>query len=47
MVFIVEKFVEEKEKVFNDVLNFLGLVRVVIDVIVLIGVVNFKLNMWW
>lgn len=47
MVFIVEKFVEEKDKVFNDVLNFLGLVRVVIDVIVLIGVVNFKLNMWW
>lgn len=45
MVFIVEKFVEEKDKVFNDVLNFLGLVRVVIDVIVLIGVVNFKLNM--
>lgn len=47
MVFIVEKFVEKKDKVFNDVLNVLGLIRVVIDVIVLIGVVNFKLNMWW
>ena len=47
MVPIVEKLVEEKDKVPNDVLNVPGLIRAATDATALIGAANFKLNMWW
>lgn len=46
VVFVIEKFVKVWDKIFKDVLDVLELIRVVIDVIVLVGVVNFELNMW-
>lgn len=45
MVPIVEKLVEEKDKVPNDVLNVPGLIRPATDATALIGAANFKLNM--
>ena len=45
MVPIVEKLVEEKDKVPNDVLNVPGLIRAATDATALIGAANFKMNM--
>jgi len=44
MVSIVEKLVEEKDKVPKDALNIPGLIRAATNAIALIAAANFELN---